>query len=161
MTTVIGNNAISVSGLGAGTYGPLVLGGTNPVQFTLTAIGGSSGTVTLKQSPSGTVVATLNSPGTVNLNLLPGRYTLTLGGATVPTNAALFQSDHGGHLEYPTQAAANAHASELNSALQAGDTDTHIVVKASLAGDLWLVNRKSKLTQVNPFLPVSTRTLQE
>jgi hypothetical protein len=161
MALIIANNAISVSGLGAGTYGPIVIGGSNLQGFTLTAIGGASGTVQLKTSPGGAVLATLNSPGTVNLGLLPGRYTLTLGGATVPTNVALFQSDHGAHLEYPSQAAANAHASELNAALQAGDVDSHIVVKGSVGGNLWLVNRGSKLTRVNPFAPVSARTLQE
>jgi hypothetical protein len=161
MGLIIGNNAITVSGVGAGVYGPVIIGGSNLQQFTLTAIGGASGTVQLKTAPGGAVLATLNSPATVNLGLLPGRYTLTLGGTTVPTNVALFQSDRGGHLEYPTQAAATAHASELNGALQAGDTDPHIVVKGSVGGDLWLVNRGSKLARVNPFAPVSARTLQE
>jgi hypothetical protein len=161
MALIIANNAISVSGLGAGTYGPIVIGGSNLQQWTLTAIGGSSGTVQLKTAPGGAVLATLNSPGTMSVFLQPGRYNLVLGGSTVPTNVALFQSDHGAHLEYPNQGAATAHAAELNNALQAGDTDPHIVVKGSVAGDLWLVNRGSKLTRVNPFAPVSARTLQE
>jgi hypothetical protein len=158
MALIVSANAISVSGLAAGTYGPLTVTGTLPVLHTLTAVGGSAGTAQIVTSPGGAAVAMVNSPGSLTLSLLPGKYSLVLGG-TPPTNAALFRAGTGNHMEFPTQAAANAHVTELNAALQAGDNDPHVVVKAG--GDLWLVNRASKLTGVNAFAPVSRRTLQE
>jgi hypothetical protein len=161
MALIVSANAISVSGLGAGSYGPLTITGTLPTLHTLTAVGGSAGTAQIVSFPSGAAVATVNSPGTVTLSLLPGKYKLVLGGTTAPTNVALFRDGTGGHMEHATQAAAQAQATELNSALQAGDTDQHIAVRGSVSGDLWLVNRSSKLSLVNPFAPVSRRTLQE
>jgi hypothetical protein len=159
MAKIVSAEAMTLSGLAAGTYGTFQVSGTNAGQFTLTAVGGVSGTAQLVTQPGGTVITTLNSPGTVSLGLLPGKYNIVLGGGTVPTNVALFRDGTGGHLEYPTQTAANAQVTELNNALQAGDTDVHIAVKAG--PDLWFVNRTSKLKGVNPFAPVSKKTLQE
>ena len=163
MPVIVAAQAFSVSGQAAGTYGPFTVGGTLPATFTLTAIGGTASVVQIVRFPGGQPVlsAPLNSPGTTQVQLLPGKYSMTLSGTAVPTNVALFLDGHGGALEYPSQSAAQAHAAELNAALQAGDTDQHIVKQGSISGDLWLVNRASKLLRVNPFLPVSTRTCQE
>jgi hypothetical protein len=164
-TTIVSTDAITVSSGTAGTVGPFNATGSNNMPYSLTAIGGSSGTVQLQQVlPNGTaqnIGSAVSSPGTANYTLQPAHYQLVLGGTTAPTNVALYRDGTSGSLEFTTQAAANAQAAAINAALQTGDTNTFTVLKADLAGNLWYANRGTKLAQVQPFSPVSTRTLQE
>jgi hypothetical protein len=166
MSTVItSTDAITVSSGTAGTVGPFNATGSQPMPYTLTATGGSSGTVQLQQVLSNgstqNIGSAVSSPGTANYILQPGKYQLVLGGTTPPTNVALYRDGTSGSLEFSTQTAANNQAAAINAALQAGDTNSFTVIKADLAGNLWYANRGTKLANVQPFAPVSTRTLQE